>query len=44
MHRPLMAQGCPDPHLPARGVGTRCGIVVDVAVERPQLIGEAAET
>src|SRR2546428_239250 len=30
-------------HLPGRGVGTGCGIVVDVAVERPQLIGEAAQ-
>ncbi len=30
-------------HLPGRGVGTRYGIVVDVAVERPQLIGEAAQ-
>ena len=29
--------------LPGRGVGTRCGIVVTVAVERAQLVGDAAE-
>src|SRR5882757_2694558 len=30
-------------YLPGRRVGTRCAVVVDVAVERPELIGEAAE-